>query len=134
MSARCYVCGSTELAADADLRSPTCEECKPARAHVVSNQTAPDGGALAVCPCGWTANSHGKRSMIIRETKVRLHWRSVISRSASYRAMRDVIRAEMAVSGLSAGELALQGVIGAIFLAGFPLMVALFLVAAGATR
>jgi|GEM_PF-1304062 len=85
MSARptCYVCGSPELASDADLRSPTCASCLPARDHVVSMQTAPDGGALAVCQCGWESNSRGERRMMVSDVKVRMHWRDVIRRVAA---------------------------------------------------
>lgn len=84
MSARpkCYVCGSTGLPADADLRSPTCLDCKPARDHVVSMQTAPGGGSPAVCPCGWSSTVTGRQVSMIQDAKVRMHWRAMIAIAA----------------------------------------------------
>lgn len=80
----CYVCGSSELAPDADLRSPTCNECAPAREHVVSMQTGKGGVAAAVCPCGWHYESQfvGKVGNMFREVAVLSHWRFVIARAA----------------------------------------------------
>lgn len=82
--AGCYVCGSAELSHDADLRSPTCPECRPARDHVVSMQTGPSGTAVAVCPCGWRYQSKfvGRAGWMFREIAVRAHWRSAIAASA----------------------------------------------------
>lgn len=82
MTAACYVCGSIELAADADLRSPTCDDCRPARDHVVSMQTGPGGAPLAVCPCGWRYQSGDKAGYLFREVAVRAHWRAMIAASA----------------------------------------------------
>ena len=79
---RCSVCGSVELAADADLRSPTCEDCKAARDHVVSMQTLPSGGSMAVCPCGWSSTVVGRGRHMILDTKVRMHWRAMIGLAA----------------------------------------------------
>lgn len=78
MSSSCYVCGSAELAPDADPRNPTCERCRPAREHVVSMQTdRGTGEALAVCPCGW-GSRHAWADRPSRCAAVRAHWREVI--------------------------------------------------------
>lgn len=77
-SARCYACGAAEIAADADIRSPTCEACKPVRDHVVSNQTGKLGGALAVCECGWWAEVLGPGRYRVRDDEVKLHWAEVV--------------------------------------------------------
>lgn len=79
----CYVCGSPEIAPDADLRSPTCTECRPARNHVVSMQTGAGGAPLAVCPCGWRYQSRfgGRMGSIFRDVAVRTHWRAAIAAS-----------------------------------------------------
>lgn len=79
MIARCYVCASTDIAADADMRSPTCDGCKAARDHVVSMQTGLGGALLAVCECGWTfqvARRGGAGTT--RDLMVRMHWRAMI--------------------------------------------------------
>lgn len=75
----CYVCSSPDIAADADPRSPTCERCKPARGHVVSNRTGAGGSLLAVCPCGWQFEvSPRPGAYNTRDLMVRMHWRAMI--------------------------------------------------------
>lgn len=80
----CYVCGSPDLAADADHRSATCAECRPARDHVVSMQTGEGGRPLAVCPCGWRyqSRSAGQAGQLFRDIAVRAHWRAMIAAAA----------------------------------------------------
>jgi hypothetical protein len=78
MTARCYVCESIDIAADADMRSPTCEACKPARDHVVSMQTGRIGILLAICQCGWQTESSGRDRRDARDRQVRQHWRAMI--------------------------------------------------------
>lgn len=76
---RCYVCGSTRLADDADPRNPTCEACRPAREHVVSMQRDPvSGDSLAVCQCGWRhRRPWGDRAL--QNQCVRAHWREIVA-------------------------------------------------------
>lgn len=78
MSAGCYVCGSPDIAAAADLRNPTCEGCKPARDHTVSMQTGAGGSSLAVCQCGWRSEVSGKGRSVAQDAKVKGHWRAMI--------------------------------------------------------
>ena len=73
-AALCYVCGSPELAAGADLRSPTCEADVNARQHVVSMQRAQDGDSLAVCPCGWQNKAPRGGRYADQDAAVRAHW------------------------------------------------------------
>lgn len=77
---RCHLCGSAEVRPDSPSGSPTCADCWPITEHVVSMQTGHEGASIAVCPCGWRAEAKGDRRSIVREAKVRLHWRDVIRR------------------------------------------------------
>lgn len=80
---RCHLCGSAEIRADSPMGSPTCDECWPITDHVVSMRTGPGGSALAVCPCGWRAETMGQGRNHLIQVKVRLHWREVIRRKAA---------------------------------------------------
>jgi len=76
---RCHICGAPSTVAASDHGSPRCDDCAPAREHVVSMQIADDGDSLAVCPCGWRSKiRRGKGAYLIQDAKVRLHWRAVI--------------------------------------------------------
>lgn len=46
-------------------------------------QTAPGGGSLAVCPCGWRSEVAGAARYVVQDAKVRMHWRDVIRRKLS---------------------------------------------------
>ena len=109
---KCYVCGSRDLPADVDLRSPTCAACAPARDHVVSMQTAPDGGSLAACPCGWRSTVAGKARYVIQDVKVRLHWREVIRRSQTLRSIAALVDDHSAAFGGSRAALVRDGMLG----------------------
>ena len=79
MSHVCHVCGSPEIdPAASDHGSARCAACAPARDHVVSMQTGPDGSSLAVCPCGWSSEIAGPGRYRAQEAKVKQHWRDVI--------------------------------------------------------
>lgn len=79
----CYVCGSAQIADDADLRSPTCTEHRAARDHIVSNRRCgATGDALAVCPCGWTAQRPWGGHHVIMDELIKAHWRAVSWRTA----------------------------------------------------
>lgn len=76
MTARCYVCCRPADDNPAlDRRSPRCQRCKPAAAHVISMQND-----RAVCECGWSIEI-GYRLHIARDEACKAHWRDVILQS-----------------------------------------------------
>jgi len=74
----CHVCGSAEISAMSRRGSLICEDCLPAQDHVVSMQTSPCGGSLAVCQCGWRSTVTGRHRYVLQDVKVRMHWRAMI--------------------------------------------------------
>lgn len=84
MTARCHVCGSPDIDADASsIGSSRCAECTPARDHVVSMQggplvPGPEGESRAICPCGWRSVVPWGGHHLIQEARVRMHWRTMI--------------------------------------------------------
>lgn len=86
MSDCCHFCGSAELAADCPMGSPTCEDCRPIREHIVSMQRGAGGEAVAICQCGWRYQSQfdGQTGSVFRDVAVRLHWRAMIAAAAEH--------------------------------------------------
>lgn len=81
----CYVCGSTEVIPTPTPHSRTCAAHKAARAHTVSMQNAPaTGDHLAVCRCGWTAQSprDGTPGYQVIDGLVKAHWRQICGETA----------------------------------------------------
>lgn len=81
--AGCYVCGSSDLAPDSDLRNPLCAVDLGAREHIASMQRDPGtGGSLAVCPCGWRSqvrwSERADQDQLVRE-----HWLGLRSTAAA---------------------------------------------------
>ena len=77
--AQCYVCGSAKLADGADLRSPLCGRCAPARSHIVSMKRS-GSHRTAECRCGWDyAEPIGAADQ--RDEVVRGHWRQVVEQA-----------------------------------------------------
>ena len=107
--ARCHVCGAPAIAEASDIGSARCGDCAEVRNHVVSMRTGPGGSAVAVCTCGWRSESHGSQRMTLRETKVRLHWRTMIRavREQGVPVLLGVFAwaAMIAATGLWTGEL-----------------------------
>lgn len=80
----CYVCGSVDVVATRVGHSPTCARHKAAWAHIVSMQNEPaTGDHLAVCPCGWTAQSprNGMPGYQAIDAMVKAHWRQICGES-----------------------------------------------------
>lgn len=65
------------------MGSPTCEDCRPIRDHVVSMQNDEGGRPLAVCQCGWRYQvKSASGGYVFREVAVRRHWREMILQAA----------------------------------------------------
>ena len=88
MSAACHFCGSTPVLADSPMGSPTCEDCRPIRDHVVSMQRGAGGEAVAICQCDWRYHSQfgGLTGSIFRDVAVRSHWRAMIAAAVDHAA------------------------------------------------
>ncbi|MGB3167119.1 MAG: hypothetical protein WBA68_10135 [Alteraurantiacibacter sp.] len=91
MSARlCHHCKSPDVVPDCLPGSALCADCMPISLHIVSNQTAPGGGSLAVCRCGWHTTVTGNGHMIAREKRVRAHWNEVLAKSGVAERLPEV--------------------------------------------
>lgn len=80
---RCHHCGSAEVHEKSHYGSPLCGMCLPIQLHVVSRQTAPGGGSLAVCRCGWRSTVDWRDRHVAQDAKVRAHWNEVLARTGS---------------------------------------------------
>ena len=74
----CYVCSSAELAPDADLRIPTCERCRPARAHTIRITNIGDQ-SVATCECGEWQSIVEWDERFVQAEYCRRHWRAAIA-------------------------------------------------------